>query len=174
MGLWWESPSACYINMRGGARGELRPYMTQGEALAATSSRPNSEALATRVVLAYPCMVFYPCTCGLHRGAATVAATLIGYDNIKVAAETTTRRMRSWLTTSSILTRDYVRSLLQLFFHYSMRLVVTIHDLLLTSIIGWHGRSTASVAYLLPYTGIRAILCSSWSGSCAMVICDGY
>jgi hypothetical protein len=81
--------------MRGGARGELRPYTTQGEALAATSSQSNSEALATRVVLAHPHTVFHPCRCGLHRGAATVVAALIGYDNVEVAAETTTRRMRS-------------------------------------------------------------------------------
>jgi hypothetical protein len=43
-----------------------------------------------------------------------------------------------------------------------------------TSIHGWHGRSSASVAYSFTYSGIRAILCSSLSGSCIMVICDGY
>jgi hypothetical protein len=32
--------------------------------------------------------------------------------------------------------RDYVKSLLQLFFHCSAYLVVTIHDLLLASILG--------------------------------------
>jgi hypothetical protein len=53
--------------------------------LAATSSRPNSEALAAHVVIAHPRMAFRPCTCELRRGAAAVAAALIGYDDIKVA-----------------------------------------------------------------------------------------
>jgi hypothetical protein len=53
-------------------------------------------------------------------------------------------------------------------------LVVTIYDLLLISILGWHGRSSASVAHLYNYSSIRDVLRSSWSGSCAIVICDGY
>jgi hypothetical protein len=53
-------------------------------------------------------------------------------------------------------------------------LVVTIHNFLLTSILGWHSRSSASVAYPFPYSSIRAILRSSWFRSCAMVIRDGY
>jgi hypothetical protein len=69
--------------------------MTPHETLHATSSRPNSEALAAHVVLAHPHVVFHPCTCGLHRGAAVVAAVLIGYDDVKVAAEMTIRRKRS-------------------------------------------------------------------------------
>jgi hypothetical protein len=43
-------------------------------------------------VLAYLCVTFNPCTCGLRRGAATVAAVLIGYDDVDVATGTTTRR----------------------------------------------------------------------------------
>jgi hypothetical protein len=43
--------------------------------------RPSTEAQAARVVLAYPRVMFHPCTCGLHGGATTVAATLIGYDD---------------------------------------------------------------------------------------------
>jgi hypothetical protein len=78
--------------MRGGARGGLTPYTLPRETLAATSSRPNSEALTACVVLAYPRAAFYPCTCGLRRGAAAVAVVLIGYDHVKVAVETTTRR----------------------------------------------------------------------------------
>jgi hypothetical protein len=78
------------------------------------------------------------------------------------------------LTTSSTLTHDYTRSLLQLFSCCSMHLVVRIHDLLLASILEQHGISSASVAYSYPYSGIRVILRSSWSGSCAIVICDGY
>jgi hypothetical protein len=35
--------------------------------------------------------MFHFCTCELHRDAATVAAALIGYDDVRVAAETTTR-----------------------------------------------------------------------------------
>jgi hypothetical protein len=65
------------------------------ETLAAVSSQMNSGALAVRVVLAHPCAVFHPCTCGLHRGAAAVAAALISYDDVKVAVEMTTRRRRS-------------------------------------------------------------------------------
>jgi hypothetical protein len=48
--------------------------------------------LAVCAVLAHSRAAFYPCTCGLHRGAATVAAVLIGYDDVKVADRTTTRR----------------------------------------------------------------------------------
>jgi hypothetical protein len=84
--------------------------------------------------------------CGLHRGAVAVAAALIGYNDVKVAVGMITRRRRPRSTTSSILTRDYVRSLLQLFFRYLARLVVMIHDPLLTSILKLYGRSSASIA----------------------------
>jgi hypothetical protein len=175
MDIRWWSPLACSINIRGGARDAINTcYTPPRETLATTSSRPNSEALATHVVLAHPHVVFYPYTCGLHRIAATVAFALIGYNDVKVADEMTTRRRRSWSTTSSIPTCDYIGSLLQLFFCCSVRLVVMIHDLLLTSILGWHSRSSASIAYPYPNSGIRAVLRSSWSGSCAMVIYDGY
>jgi hypothetical protein len=53
------------------------------ETLAATSSRLNFEALATHVLLAHPHVALHLCTCGLHRGAAAVAATLIGYDDVE-------------------------------------------------------------------------------------------
>jgi hypothetical protein len=69
---------------------------------------------------------------------------------------------------------DYVGSLLQLFFHYTACLVVRIHGLLLTSILGRHNRSSTRVAYTYLKSGIRAALHSSWSGFCAIVICDGY
>jgi hypothetical protein len=81
--------------MRGGARSGLTPYMPPREKLATTFSRSNSEALVSHVVLSYPHATFYPCTCGLYRGAAVVAAVLISYDDVKVVAETTTRRRRS-------------------------------------------------------------------------------
>jgi hypothetical protein len=45
-----------------------------------------------------------------------------------------------------------VGPLLLLFFHCSTYLVVTIYDLLLVSILRWHGRSSASVAYPYPYS----------------------
>jgi hypothetical protein len=50
--------------------------------LAATSSRPNSETLAVRMVLAHPHVAFDPCTCELHKGDAVVAAALNGYDDV--------------------------------------------------------------------------------------------
>jgi hypothetical protein len=81
--------------MRGGVRGRLTSYTSPHKTLADTSSRPNFEALAACVMLAYPRTVFDPCTCGLRRGVVAVAAALIGYDHVKVAAETTTRRRRS-------------------------------------------------------------------------------
>jgi hypothetical protein len=62
----------------------------------------------------------------------------------------------TWSTTSSTPTRDS--------FRYTVRLVVTIYDLLLASILGVRGR-LASVAYPFSSSGIRAILCSFWSGS---------
>jgi hypothetical protein len=65
-----------------------------------------------------------------------IATALIGYDDMEVAATMTTRRRQSRSTTSSTPMRDYVRSLLQPFFYCSMHLVLMIHDLLLTSIIG--------------------------------------
>jgi hypothetical protein len=74
--------------MEGEARGGLTPYTPPREILVATSSWPNSEALAMCVVLAHPRVVFHPCTCGLRRGVVT----LIGYDNVEVAVGTTMRR----------------------------------------------------------------------------------
>jgi hypothetical protein len=69
--------------------------MPPRESLAAASSRLKSEALATRMVLALPRAVFHPFTCGLRGGAAAIAATLICYDDVEVAAGTTTGRRRS-------------------------------------------------------------------------------
>jgi hypothetical protein len=93
---------------------------------------------------------------------------------MKVANGTTTRKRQLWSTTSSIPTHVYVGSLLQIFFRYTTRLVVMIHDLLLASFLGWHCRSSPSVACPFPYSGTKAILHGSWSRSCAIVICDGY
>jgi hypothetical protein len=119
MCLQWGSPLVWSIYMRDGTRGGLMPYMAPCETLATTLSRLNSEALATRVVLAHPHAAFHPYKCGLCRGTTMVAAALIDYDDIKVAAKTTTRRRRSWSTTSSTSMCDFVGSLLQLFFHYA-------------------------------------------------------
>jgi hypothetical protein len=147
MGLQWRSPLACSINIRGGVRGVINTCLQPPhETLAATSSWPNSEALAARMVLAHSRTMFHPCTCGLRRCAAAVAAAMIDYDNVKVAVETTTSRRWSWSTTSSTPTHDYIGSLLQFFFRCSTRLVVMIHDLLLTNILGWHDISSASIA----------------------------
>jgi hypothetical protein len=132
-------------------RGGLTPDMVPHETLAATSSQPKSEALPARMVLAHPRTMFHPCTCGLRTCVVAVPAALIGYDDIMVATETTTRRRWVWSTTSTTPTHDYVGSLLQLFFCCSAHLVVMIHDLLLASILRWHGRCSASVAYTLSF-----------------------
>jgi hypothetical protein len=154
MGLRRGSPLACSINMRGGLG---TPTLHHVKTLAATSSSSqlNPETLVAREVLAHPRVVFHPCMCGLCGGAAAVAATLISYNVVEVAVGTITRSSRSWSTTSSTPTCDYVGLLLQLFFHCSARLVITIHDLLLTSFLGWHGRISASVAYPYPYVSIN-------------------
>jgi hypothetical protein len=57
------------------------PYTPPRETLATGACQPNSEALATHVVLAHPCTTFHSCTCGLCGGTATIAAMLIGYDD---------------------------------------------------------------------------------------------
>jgi hypothetical protein len=80
MGLRRRSPLSYSINMRGGARGIETSHM---------------EALAARVVLTHPHAGFHPCTCELHGGAAVIAAALISYDNVEVAAQMTTGRRRS-------------------------------------------------------------------------------
>jgi hypothetical protein len=77
--------------MRGKARGTTDSYTPPRETLAIASSQPNSKALAAGVVLAHPRVAFDPYTCELRIGTAV----LISYDDIKVAAETTTRRRRS-------------------------------------------------------------------------------
>jgi hypothetical protein len=82
----------------------------------------------------------------------------------EVAVGTRTWRRRS--TTSSTPTRDYVWSLLQLFFRCTVRLVVTIHDPLLVSFLGWLSRSSVSIGYPFPYNCIRAVLHSLRSRSC--------
>jgi hypothetical protein len=79
----------------GGARGRLTSYMPPRETLAATSSRSNSKARTTCVMLTHSGVVFHPCTCGLRRGTVMVAAVLIDYDDMEVAVGTTTRRRRS-------------------------------------------------------------------------------
>jgi hypothetical protein len=81
--------------MTGRASGALHTsYMSPHETLAAAASRPNSEALVARVVLAHPRMVFHPCTCALRGGAVAIVVALIVYDYVEVAAETSTRRRR--------------------------------------------------------------------------------
>jgi hypothetical protein len=70
-------------------------YTPARETLSAAASRSNSEVLAARVVLAHPRTMFHPCMRGLYGGAATVAAALIGYDDVVVAVGTTTKRRRS-------------------------------------------------------------------------------
>jgi hypothetical protein len=158
MGLRWGSPLACSINMRGGARGVHTPTLHHVKTLATASySRPNSKALHVRMVLAYPHVAFHPYMCGLYGGAAVIAVALIGYDDVEVATRMTTGRRWSWSTAFSTPTRDYVGSLLQLFFRCSVHQVVMVHDLLLTSILVWHGRSSATVAYPYPNSDLMTL-----------------
>jgi hypothetical protein len=63
----------------------------------------------------------------------------------EVVVGTNTRRRRSWSTTFSTPTHDYIGRLLQLF-RYTTRLVVMIHNLLLVGFPRWHCRSSTSVA----------------------------
>jgi hypothetical protein len=107
--------------------------------------------------------------CGLRK----CVVVLIGYDDVEVAAGTTTRMRRSRMTTYSTPTCDYVRSLLQLFFHYLARLVVTmIYDPFTCKFPGCNSRCSASIAYLFPYSGIRADLHSFlvWIFCCTALI----
>jgi hypothetical protein len=145
MGLWWQSPLTCRINKVGGARGVIQtPHTPPHKTLAAAASQLNSEAPTAHVVLAHPRTAFHPCTCGLNRGVAA----LIGYDEVKVPTDTTTRRSWLWLTTSSTPTRDYVVSLLQLFLRCSTYLVVTmIYDPFTCRFTKCNGRCSVSVAY---------------------------
>jgi hypothetical protein len=134
--------------------------------LAATTSWSDPKILAACEVIAHPRMSFNPCVWALHWGVAAVATTLISYNDVEVTNRTITRRRWWWSTTSSTLTHDYVGSLIQLFFHCIARLVVTIHNFLLASFLGWHGRSSTSIAYSFPYSGIKAVLRSLRFGSC--------
>jgi hypothetical protein len=77
--------------LMGGAKGvQHTSYTPYCETLAAAASQSNSECLAAPLVLAHSHAAFYPCTYGLRGGAVAVATALIGYDNKKVAAKTST------------------------------------------------------------------------------------
>jgi hypothetical protein len=70
------------------------PYTPPRETLVA-ASRSNFEVLAAHMVLAHPHTVFHPCTYGLYGGVAAIAAALIDYDDVEVAAGMTTKRRQS-------------------------------------------------------------------------------
>jgi hypothetical protein len=84
-----------FYKYEGRARGADMPIHHHVKNLVATSSRPNSEALLVRAVLAHIRATFYSCTCELCGGADVVAAVLIDYDDVMVATGMTTRRRRS-------------------------------------------------------------------------------
>jgi hypothetical protein len=82
--------------VRGGARSAYTTACHHVKTLAtASSSRPNSKALAMREEIAHPHMTFHPCMFGLCGGAAAVAAAVIGYDNVEVAARMNMSKRRS-------------------------------------------------------------------------------
>jgi hypothetical protein len=119
--------------------------------LAATSSRPNPETLAAHEVLALPHTTLHPCMCGLCGGATIVADALINYYG---GARSLLGRRCGGDDCDRLLPLHQHAStldqLLQLFFHCSTHLVVTIHDILVTSFLGWHNGSSASVVYPFP------------------------
>jgi hypothetical protein len=78
--------------MRGRDRGRHTPTRHHVKTLAATSSWLDPETLAACEVLPHPHAALHPYMCGLRRGAAAVAAALIGYDNMEFAVGMTTRR----------------------------------------------------------------------------------
>jgi hypothetical protein len=152
MGLRLRSLLVCSINIRGGARGDIDTYTPPCE-------NPSHHLLSVKPwnpsyawgALAHPCAVLHLCTCGLCGGATAIVTVLISYDDVKVVAGTTTRRRWSWSTTFSTPICNYVGLLLQLFFCYTARLVVMIHDLILVNFITWHSRNSANVVYLYPF-----------------------
>ena len=89
--------------------------------------------------------------CGLRGGAAATAALIGCWDQVRGAR---------------FVGRDRLLPLHRRATSYAARLVVTIYDLLLASVLGICG-SGASVAYPFTYSGTRAILRSFWSGSFA-------
>ena len=134
MGLWDRSPLVRPIYTREGLGGnDLR-------AAPPPSRRPSlylsAAAHAVRAVLAHRRPAFHPRTCGLRGGAVAIADRLLG-------SSTRSSVRGTWSTTSSTSTRD--------FFRCAARLVVTIYDLLLASILGLCG-SDASVAYPFTYS----------------------
>jgi hypothetical protein len=72
--------------------------------------------------------------CGLCRGAVVVVVTLISYNDRGCCCRDDYEEETIVIDYFLYTDVDYVGSLLQLIFHCSARLVVTIHDLLLTSI----------------------------------------
>jgi hypothetical protein len=70
----------------------LKGFGTLKTLATTSSSRPNPKALVAREVLAHKRTMFHTCTCGFCRGVAVVVAALIGYDDMEVATEMTTRR----------------------------------------------------------------------------------
>jgi hypothetical protein len=123
------------------------PYTAPRETLAAAAFLPIFKALVAHVVLAHPCVAFHPCTCGLCGGAVAVTAVLIDYF-------LNTDAWLCWIATLTLLLLLNVSSgngdLWPLYLQVS-----------------YNGRCNASVAYPLPYSGIRAILRSFWFRSFA-------
>jgi hypothetical protein len=128
MGLWPRSPLACSINMWGGARGVSSHHdrnpsrhfprvWHQNPSRAQGASTPAHDVLSPVRVDSVGCC----CADWLRWSGA--------------AAGMSTRRMRSWSTTS-ILTRDYIGWLLKLFFYCTTRVVRMMHNPLLTSFLG--------------------------------------
>jgi hypothetical protein len=170
MGLRYGSPLACSVNMRGRATAHTRLYATtwhpshhlhldelQNPTYAWGASTP------TRGVPSLCVLTLWRHCCDVDRPRRHGACYRDDHEEETIVMDYLlyTDAGLHWITS-------------QLFFRCTTCLVVMIYDLLLTSLLWWHGRSSASIAYPYCYIGIRAIFHSSWPRSCAIVICDGY
>jgi hypothetical protein len=77
----WKPISVLY-KYEGGARDAYMSTHHLVTTLATTSSWPDSKTLVAYEVLAHPRVAFHPCMCRLCEDATTVAAPLIGYDDL--------------------------------------------------------------------------------------------
>jgi hypothetical protein len=142
MSLWPRSSLVCSINMWGEARDDISYH----DRNPSCHFPRDAETLAECKVLAHWHTTFYPCTCGLRRGAAA----LIGYVNTGLLSEWNEHE-------EDTIVIDY-------FLYTDSRLRLTAAATLplhcassgndpwspTHKFSGWHGRSSATVTYPFP------------------------